>query len=163
MAQRRRDPRRLRHWRRPARCRAASRLGSPSATWVYIDAMLIRADVAWESLGRQHANAVLAHDGTDVSHPEVVTEATKLEADRHGGPSGKHEICSTAGSDDGDERAQSPLEPAYKRHTAVDDVFGRARRERHEGQPTRAITCCHEAIAVSTTTGTSVECDGRPG
>src|SRR5579864_3075394 len=52
---------------------------------VHIDATLIRADVAWESLGAQHADAVLAQDGDDEPDPEAVdAKRAKRQAERDG-------------------------------------------------------------------------------
>ena len=94
---------------------------------VHIDATLIRADVAWESLGVQHVDAVLAQDGDDATDLEVVSaKAAKRQTERDGKQSGKHKkICLTDPDATMATNARNRrLEPAYKQHTAVDDVFG---------------------------------------
>jgi transposase len=94
---------------------------------VHIDATLIRADVAWESLGMQHVDAVLAQDGDDATDPEAVSaKAAKRQTERDGKQSGKHKkICLTDPDATMATNARNRrLEPAYKQHTAVDDVFG---------------------------------------
>jgi transposase len=94
---------------------------------VHIDATLIRADVAWDSLGVQHADAVLAQDGSDtLDTAAVVAEAAERRAERDGKQSGKHKkICLTDPDATMATSARNRrLEPAYKQHTAVDDVFG---------------------------------------
>lgn len=128
---------------------------------VHIDATLIRADVAWESLGRQHADAVLAQNGTDLADPEAVaaTEA-KLQAERNGRQSGKHKkICLTDPDATMATNARNRrLEPAYKQHTAVDDVFGVVLDvEVTTGQANEGDHVLPQVDAVAATTGTSVK------
>jgi len=94
---------------------------------VRIDATLIRADVSWDSLGVQHAEAVLAQDdaGTaKVSEEDIA--ARKRRAERDGKQTGRHKkICLTDPDATMATTARNRrLEPAYKQHTAVDDVFG---------------------------------------
>ena len=93
---------------------------------VHIDATLIRADVAWESLGRQHADALLAQEG-EVPDPETLVAAeARRKAERDGKQSGKHKkICLTDPEATMSTNARNRrLEPSYKQHTAVDDMFG---------------------------------------
>ncbi len=128
---------------------------------VHIDATLIRADVAWESLGRQHADAILAQNGTDLADPEAVaaTEA-KLQAERNGRQSGKHKkICLTDPDATMATNARNRrLEPAYKQHTAVDDVFGVVLDvEVTTGQANEGDHVLPQVDAVAATTGTSVK------
>lgn len=128
---------------------------------VHIDATLIRADVAWESLDRQHADAVLAQNGTDLADPEAVaaTEA-KLQAERNGRQSGKHKkICLTDPDATMATNARNRrLEPAYKQHTAVDDVFGVVLDvEVTTGQANEGDHVLPQVDAVAATTGTSVK------
>jgi hypothetical protein len=128
---------------------------------VHIDATLIRADVAWESLGRQHADAVLAQNGTDLADPEAVaaTEA-KLQAERNGRPSGKHKkICLTDPDATMATNARNRrLQPAYKQQTAVDDVFGVVLDvEVTTGQANEGDHVLPQLDAVAATTGTSVK------
>lgn len=91
---------------------------------VHIDATLIRADVSWESLGVRHADSVLAQNDAGASDDEAT--ATKLQTERDGKQTGKHKkICLTDPDATMATSARNRrLEPAYKQHTAVDDMFG---------------------------------------
>ncbi len=113
---------------------------------VHIDATLIRADVAWESLGIQHADAVLAQEGDDP--PDAEAEAARVEkrqAERNSKQSGKHKkICLTdLDATMATSARNRRLEPAYKQHTAVDDVFDVILDvQLRPARPTRATTSC---------------------
>lgn len=79
---------------------------------VHIDASLIRAHVSWDALAVRHVEAV---EATDIN-----------EAERSGRQTGRFKkICTTdpdaTMATNGRNRR---LEPAYKQHTAVDDVAG---------------------------------------
>lgn len=128
---------------------------------VHIDATLIRADVAWESLGRQHADTVLTQNATDALDPEAVaTEAAKLQAERTGRQSGKHKkICLTDPDATMATSARNRrLEPAYKQHTAVDDVFGVVLDvEVTTGEANEGDHVLAQADAVVATTGTPIK------
>jgi len=89
---------------------------------VHIDATLIRADVAWESLGVRHADAILAQDEADASD----SDAAKRKTERDAKQSGKFKkICLTDPDATMATNARNRrLDPAYKQHTAVDDIFG---------------------------------------
>jgi len=98
---------------------------------VHVDATLIRADVAWESLGQQHADAVLAQDGKADAGAGAATAdpqagEARRRAERDGKQSGKYKkVCLTDPDASMATNARNRrLEPAYKQHTAVDDVFG---------------------------------------
>jgi len=88
---------------------------------VHIDATLIRADVAWESLGERHADAVLAQCDGDTT--EAGEDTTRQ---RNGKQTGRYKkVCLTDPDATMATNARNRrLEPAYKQHTAVDDVFG---------------------------------------
>ena len=128
---------------------------------VHIDATLIRADVAWESLGRQHADAVLAENGTAVPDAETVAaEPAKHQAERDGRQSGKHKkICLTDPDATMATNARNRrLEPAYKQHTAVDDVFGVVLDvEVTTGQANEGDHVLPQVDAVAATTGVPVK------
>jgi transposase len=128
---------------------------------VHIDATLIRADVAWESLGVQHADAVLAQDGDDTADPETVSaNAAKRRAERDGKQSGKHKkICLTDPDATMATNARNRrLEPAYKQHTAVDDVFGVVLDlEVTTGQANEGDHVLPQVDAVAATTNTPVK------
>ena len=92
---------------------------------VHIDATLIRADVSWESLGVRHVEASTAQD-EDEQLAVAAAAATKVRAERDGKQTGRHKkVCLT---DPDATMATSGrnrrLEPAYKQHTAVDDLRG---------------------------------------
>jgi len=94
---------------------------------VHIDATLIRADVSWESLGVRHADAAMAQgDGDPPNETGVTAQAAKARAERDGKQSGRHKkICVTDPDATMATSARNRrLEPAYKQHTAVDDVRG---------------------------------------
>ena len=89
---------------------------------VHIDATLIRADVSWESLGVRHVEALAAQEGDE----QIGVAATKARAERDGKQTGRHKkVCLTdpdaTMATNGRNRR---LEPAYKQHTAVDDLRG---------------------------------------
>jgi transposase len=90
---------------------------------VHVDASLIRADVAWESLAVRHVDAVtrVNGDGT-ISDPTSETQE-KLRKSRKTGKFKK--VCLT---DPDASMATSGrnrrLEPGYKQHGAVDDACG---------------------------------------
>lgn len=79
---------------------------------VHIDASLIRANVSWDALA--------------VRHVEAVAAANPAETEWEGRQTGKYKkVCTT---DPDATMATSGrnrrLEPAYKQHTAVDDLLG---------------------------------------
>lgn len=66
---------------------------------VHIDATLIRADVAWESLGERHADAVLAKDAGAAAGSEPGEQRTAAQPDprRNGRQTGRYKkACLTA-------------------------------------------------------------------
>lgn len=94
---------------------------------VHIDATLIRADVSWESLGVRHAEAAMAQDGNVTSdEPEPKARTASVRAERDGKQSGRHKkVCLTDPDATMATSARNRrLEPAYKQHTAVDDLRG---------------------------------------
>jgi transposase len=87
-------------------CQAA---GLVSAETVHIDASLIRADVSMDALVARHLDAV-----------EVANEA-----ERDARTSGKFKkLCRTDPDATMATSSKAPLRPAYKQHTAVDDLAG---------------------------------------
>ena len=110
--------------------RAAVAAGIAKGEVVHIDATLIRADVSWESLGEQHVGAVLAQNGTGPAPAEVggpgTVQAVERKAARDGQQTGKYKkVCLTDPDASMATNARNRrLEPAYKQHTAVDDVRG---------------------------------------
>lgn len=83
---------------------------------VHIDASLIRADVSWESLVERHVEKV------DRENPSPDEE----EGEKKGRQTGKFKKVSTTDPDAtmATSARNRRLEPAYKQHTAVDDVRG---------------------------------------
>src|SRR3712207_45432 len=109
--------------------RAAVAAGIAKGEVAHIDATLIRADVAWESLGERHADAVLAQGEARPAPAEdgvVDIAAAKRRAERDGKQAGKYKkACLTDPDATMATNARNRrLEPAYKQHTAVDDVRG---------------------------------------
>lgn len=91
---------------------------------VHIDATLIRADVSWASLTREHAEQVLELNADD-DHENV--EAPP--APKRGRPRTKPTLAKKTSATDPDasmatSRRDYQLEPAFKQHTAVDDHAG---------------------------------------
>lgn len=87
-------------------CQAA---GLVSAETVHIDASLIRANVSMDALVTRHLDAV-----EDVN-----------DAERDGRTSGKFKkLCRTDLDATMATSSRAPLRPAYKQHTAVDDLAG---------------------------------------
>jgi transposase len=94
---------------------------------VPVDATLIRADVAWESLGVRHADAVLAQDPrAEIADESDPARKAKLLAERNGRQTGRHKkVCRTDPDASMATNARNRrLEPCYKQHTAVDDACG---------------------------------------
>ncbi len=94
---------------------------------VHVDASLIRADVAWESLAVRHVEAVEGVNGDDTGRDdEGGGDEVARQALRHSRKSGKfRKVCLT---DPDASMATSGrnrrLEPSYKQHGAVDDECG---------------------------------------
>lgn len=91
---------------------------------VHVDASLIRADVSWESLAVRHVDALAEANGDDPSpSPPEPGEERKQRHSRRTGRFKK--VCVTdpdaSLATNGRNRR---LEPAYKQHAVVDDVFG---------------------------------------
>lgn len=87
---------------------------------VHVDASLIRADVAWESLAVRHVGAVAVANGDQTPGPE------EDQALRDSKKTGKFKkVCLT---DPDASMATSGrnrrLEPSYKQHSVVDDELG---------------------------------------
>lgn len=87
---------------------------------VHVDASLVRADVAWESLAVRHVSAVAEANGEETSVPEGE------RALRDSKKTGKFKkVCLT---DPDATMATSGrnrrLEPSYKQHSVVDDQLG---------------------------------------
>ena len=145
--------------------RACVAAGIAKGEIVHVDATLIRADVAWESLGLRHADAVLGQDGggreaTAVDAAGARTKAAKLRAERDGKQTGRYKrVCltdpdATMATNARDRR----LEPAYKQHAAVDDLCGVILDvEVTTGQENEGDHILARVDAVAQTTGTGVK------
>ena len=128
---------------------------------VHIDATLIRADVSWESLGIRHADAAMAQGGGE---PADVLQSTadlaKARAERNGKQSGRHKkVCLTDPDATMATNARNRrLEPAYKQHTAVDDVRGVILDvEVTTGEANEGGEIANQADAVAATTGVVIK------
>jgi transposase len=108
--------------------RACVAAGIAKGEVVHIDATLIRADVAWESLGERHVQAVLTQngDGPSSARTDDAAEDAKRRVERNGKQTGRYKkICLTDPDATMATNARNRrLEPAYKQHTAVDDILG---------------------------------------
>ena len=94
---------------------------------VHVDATLIRADVSWESLGGQHADALLAQDGSGAAEQsDMPSDVERRRQKRDGKQTGRYKKVSRTDPDASmaTTARNRRLEPSYKQHTAVDDVFG---------------------------------------
>lgn len=119
---------------------------------VHVDASLIRADVAWESLARQHVEAVSTANGDAGAETET--------ASRNAKKTGRFKkICITDPDASMATTARNRrLEPSYKQHGIVDDVAGVVldvevtTGEINEGQQILA-----RLDAVAATTGARIE------
>jgi transposase len=128
---------------------------------VHIDATLIRPDVAWESLGERHADAVFAQDGEPESQPSPHSEETaRRRAERDGKQTGRYKkICLTDPDATMATNARNRrLESAYKQHTAVDDGVGVILDvEVTTGQANEGDHVLSQVDAVAAATGTPVK------
>lgn len=146
---------------------ACVKAGIAKGEVVHIDATLIRADVAWESLGERHADAVLAQDAGDApgpAHPGPATDpaadAARRRAERDGKQTGRYKkVCLTDPDATMATNARNRrLEPAYKQHTAVDDAFGVVLDvEVTTGQANEGDHVLPQVDAVAAATGVAVE------
>ena len=126
---------------------------------VHIDATLIRADVSWDSLGVRHADAVLEQDGENAADPDAAAKAERRRAERDGKQTGRHKkLCLTDPDASMATSARNRrLEPAYKQHTAVDDVFGVVLDvEVTTGEANEGDHILPQVDAVAAATGTAV-------
>jgi transposase len=85
---------------------------------VHIDATLIRADVSWESLTTEHAEAVIEQNDNDTDKPK-----------RPGRPRTRSQKPKKRSKTDPDATLTTScntfrMEPCYKQHAAVDDSCG---------------------------------------
>jgi transposase len=88
---------------------------------VHVDASLIRADVAWESLARRHVDAVAEANADEASDTTDAQEGL-----RRSKKSGKFKkVCLTDPDATMATTARNRrLEPSYKQHGVVDDLSG---------------------------------------
>jgi transposase len=128
---------------------------------VHVDATLIRADVSWESLGVRHADAALAQNDDDPTRePGAKPDPIRARAERDDKQSGRHKkICLTDPDATMATNARNRrLEPAYKQHTAVDDVRGVILDvEVTTGEANEGGEIARQADAVAATTGIAIK------
>lgn len=108
--------------------RACVDAGIATGEVVHIDATLIRADVAWESLGERHVQAALAEnsDNPDCAGAAPAAQGALRRAERDTKQTGRYKkVCLTDPDATMATNARNRrLEPTYKQHTAVDDLQG---------------------------------------
>jgi len=107
--------------------RACADAGLVSGQTVHVDATLIRANVSWESLSAEHAATVWQEN--QQPEPEAEPEEATPAGRRRRGPKRRRHTPKKRSRTDPDasmatSRADRPLEPSYKQHTAVDDASG---------------------------------------
>lgn len=97
--------------------RQCQQAGMVSAESVHIDASLIRANVSMDALVTRHLDAVeAAHDTADGAADHTGRDART---------SGRFKkLCRTDPDATMATSSRAPLRPAYKQHTAVDDLAG---------------------------------------
>ena len=81
---------------------------------VHIDASLIRAEVSWESLAVRHVDAV-----ADANEDSATVERDSRKTGKH-----KKDCVTDPDASMATNGRNRRLEPAYKQHAVVDDVFG---------------------------------------
>jgi transposase len=127
---------------------------------VHIDATLIRADVSWESLGTRHADTAMVQNDGGPNEPNTEARAAKARAERDAKQTGRHKkVCLTDLDATMATTARNRrLEPAYKQHTAVDDVCGVILDvEVTTGEANEGNEIERQADAVAATTGTPIK------
>lgn len=121
---------------------------------VHVDASLIRADVSWESLAVRHVDALAEANGDGEADAEVE------DIRRRSKKTGRFKkVCVTdpdaSMATNGRNRR---LEPSYKQHTVVDDVFGVVLDvEVTTGEVNEGEQLLARLEAVTHTTGVAVE------
>lgn len=121
---------------------------------VHVDASLIRADVSWESLAVRHVDAIAEANG------DADADAAVEEIRRRSKKTGRFKkVCVTdpdaSMATNGRNRR---LEPAYKQHAVVDDVFGVVLDvEVTTGEVNEGEQLLARLDAVAKTTGAAVE------
>ncbi len=119
---------------------------------LHVDASLIRADVAWESLARQHVEAVSTANGDAGADAEAALANTKK--------TGRFKkVCITDPDASMATTARNRrLEPSYKQHGIVDDVAGVVLDvEVTTGEINEGQQILDRLDAVTATTGTRIE------
>jgi transposase len=101
--------------------------GLVSGETVHIDATLIRADVSWESLSRNHAQNVIDENKVEEDSEDKNNDDSKPE--RRGRPAIKQKLPKKKSSTDPDASLSTncrtkAMIPCFKQHTAVDDKEG---------------------------------------
>lgn len=109
-----------------------AKAGLVPAQTVHVDATLIRADVSWKSLAREHSEKVV-----EENEGAQAAEGSKGSEDSEDASSGSSGSTTQAKKGKGKKRSRTdpdatmatsskrrPLEPSYKQHTAVDSRSG---------------------------------------
>ena len=85
---------------------------------VHVDATLIRADVSWESLTTEHAEAVVKENDLEVDKPQ------KRRGPRKNPPKPRKRSTTDPDATMSTSCQSVRMEPSYKQHGAVDDTCG---------------------------------------
>ena len=85
---------------------------------VHVDATLIRADVSWESLTTEHADTVIKENTSDEDTPKGRGRPSKKQ------PKPKKRSATDPDATMTTSSHTHRMEPFYKQHGAVDDLFG---------------------------------------
>ena len=89
-----------------------------SGETVHVDATLIRADVSWESLTTEHAEAVIKENASDEDKPKGPGRPSKKQ------PKSKKRSTTDPDATMTTSSHTYRMEPFYKQHGAVDDTCG---------------------------------------
>jgi len=89
-----------------------------SGETVHVDATLIRADVSWESLTTEHAEAVIKENASDEDKPKDPGRPSKKQ------PKPKKRSTTDPDATMTTSSHTYRMEPFYKQHGAVDDICG---------------------------------------
>ena len=91
---------------------------------VHVDASLIRADVAWEGLAVRHVEAITEANGDAASDPGHAPEPKRAFRDSRKTGRFKKVCLTDPDATMATNGRRRRLEPSYKQHGVLDDVFG---------------------------------------
>ena len=91
---------------------------------VHVDASLIRADVVWEGLAVRHVEAITEANGDAASDPGHAPEPKRALRDSRKTGRFKKVCLTDPDATMATNGRRRRLEPSYKQHGVLDDVFG---------------------------------------